>query len=155
MVWKKYTWIQLEPPIPRKKRRRYCMTDAIQELRESMTQALRDVLEDLDRQIDTFGDEEERDWIFEGMVADAVMFLASLPPLLPIPTVTIADDAEIIFEWNISNSRRAYVGLEGEGDFRIHLNGVTRIVLDSMRDVLVKNSLKIFKNISKDNVYYD
>ena len=100
------------------------MTDALQELRDSITGALLEVLESLDAQIGEYRRTEDPECILlDSMVADAIMFIASLPELLPIPSVIIAEDGEILFEWNITERRRAIVGLEGDGYYGYTLKG--------------------------------
>ena len=90
------------------------MTDA---LHNDMTGALREILENLDAQILAFRKNENPDCILlDSMVADALMFLTSLPELLPLPTtVTIEDDGEIVFEWCLFPHTKLNVGLEGDG----------------------------------------
>ena len=100
------------------------MTDALQELRDSITGSLLEVLESLDAQIGKYRRTEDPDFILlDSMVADAIMFIASLPELVTIPSVVIAEDGEIFFEWNITQRRRCIVGLEGDGYYGYTLKG--------------------------------
>ena len=98
------------------------MTDALLELRDSITGSLLEVLESLDAQIGEYRRTEDPDLILlDSMVADAIMFIASLPDLITLPSVVIAEDGQIMFEWNISQSRRCVVSLEGDGYYDYHM----------------------------------
>ncbi len=101
------------------------MTDALDELRDSVPDALRSVLEELDSHIVQFIKTEKDDdpdcVLLEEMVADAVLFIATLPPLLPLPHVGITFDGQILFEWNLSPRKHVVVALEGDGNFDYHM----------------------------------